>query len=672
MADNSKKYSESELVNLIEKHNQLYWQNGVPEISDDAYDLLVRELESINPNHRLLKQVHTPAVAASGKVKHKKPMLSLDKAYSLEELMTWAAKYARNSDELFLIQPKYDGISANFADGILATRGDGELGENITDKIELIELETEGYKGPLDRPVRGEIIIRNDDFKNLYSKIRRKDGKFYKNSRNAVAGIMGLKDITPMVQQGAKLTLIDYNMVSFSVKLANFAEKWTEILQEVESLPYPMDGLVIKLADQEYSDSLGMTAHHPRGQIAFKFSGVRKETTLLDVDWSFGKNCLTPVALLDPVEIGGVTIKHATLHNIQNIIDRDVHIGDTVTVERAGDVIPYIVESVPGENRKSCIITHCPSCSSELRREGPEIQCINPECPETKVQRLLAAVRSIGIERLGEPNIRRMMQTLGVNSLKDIFDLTVDDILKLEGFKQKSANNLFNEINSARRVEDFKVLAALNIRGVGKNVSKTILEHYTICELRKLNTEQLSEIDGVGPERAEALFCELRKQSESLDELMNAVTILQTKGASAVKRPTICFTGKMPEKRSYYEKLAAERGWEATSSVTKELLTLVANDPAAGGGKLKKAGKLGIEILSLDDWLKKEPVELPAPQEKRQKEGTDEELKTASETKEENERAFSDELPLFDIAQEMEKNDELFENSSEDGFLPGF
>jgi DNA ligase (NAD+) len=265
-----------------------------------------------------------------------------------------------------------------------------------------------------------------------------------------------------------------------------------------------------------------------------------------------------------------------------------------------------------------------------------------------------------------------MMQTLGVNSLKDIFDLTVDDILKLEGFKQKSANNLFNEINSARRVEDFKVLAALNIRGVGKNVSKTILEHYTICELRKLNTEQLSEIDGVGPERAEALFCELRKQSESLDELMNAVTILQTKGASAVKRPTICFTGKMPEKRSYYEKLAAERGWEATSSVTKELSILVANDPAAGGGKLKKAEKLGIEILSLDDWLKKEPVELPAPQEKRQKEGTDEELKTASETKEENERAFSDELPLFDIAQEMEKNDELFENSSEDGFLPGF
>jgi len=342
MLTEKNKHTEEELIALIEKHNTLYWKNGTPEISDTEYDILLRKLEAINPDHPILQKVHTPAVVTSGKVKHKTPMLSLDKAYSLEELLTWAAKYARNDNEQFLIQPKYDGISANFADGVLATRGDGELGENISDKIELIELETEGYKGPLDRPIRGEIIIRNDDFKNLYSKIKRKDGKHYKNSRNAVAGIMGLKDITQMVQQNAKLTLIDYDMVSYSVKFANFAEKWTDILQKIKSLPYPMDGLVIKLADKEYGDSLGMTAHHPRSQIAFKFSGVRKETKLLDVEWSFGKNCLTPVALLEPVEIGGVTIKHATLHNIQNIIDRDVHIGDTVTVERAGDVIPEL------------------------------------------------------------------------------------------------------------------------------------------------------------------------------------------------------------------------------------------------------------------------------------------------------------------------------------------
>ncbi|MCK5845315.1 MAG: hypothetical protein KAG97_11450, partial [Victivallales bacterium] len=428
----------AELAALVERHDRLYWERGAPEISDEKYDALIRRLAELEPDHPLLSKVSAPAVAATGKVRHDKPMLSLDKVYSVEELMTWAAKFARNPDELFFVQPKYDGISAIFADGVLATRGDGRIGENISDKIPLIELEEKGWKGPLDRPARGEIVIRNDDFKNIYSKITKKDGNPYKNPRNAVAGIMGLKEIDHMVAQKAKLTLINYDLVSFTVKLANFEQKWPEILQKIEELPYPMDGIVVKFADEAFAESLGSTAHHPRGQIAFKFTGVRKQTKLLDVDWSFGKNCLTPVALLEPVDIGGITIQHATLHNIQNIIDRDIMIGDKVTVERAGDVIPYIVDSKPGEDRKSCIISECPSCDSELKREGPEIQCVNAECPETKVQRLLSAVRNIGIERLGEPNVRRMMQTLGVNSLKDIFDLTVEDILTLEGFKEKS------------------------------------------------------------------------------------------------------------------------------------------------------------------------------------------------------------------------------------------
>ncbi len=419
-----------------------------------------------------------------------------------------------------------------------------------------------------------------------------------------------------------------------------------------------MDGLVVKLADSEYRESLGMTAHHPRGQIAFKFSGVRKESRLLDVEWSFGKNCLTPVALLEPVDIGGITIQHATLHNIQNIIDRDIMIGDKVTVERAGDVIPYIVDSAPGEERRSCIISECPSCGAELKREGPEIQCVNPECPETKVQRLLAAVRNIGIERLGEPNIRRMMQTLGVDSLKDIFDLSVDDILQLEGFKDKSASNLYNEINAARNVEDFKVLAALNIRGVGKNVAKSILEHYTISELRNLDIDKLSEIDGVGPERADAIFNELRNQSNSLDELMSAVNLKESKGTAGEKRSTICFTGKMPEKRSYYEQIAAERGYEPVSSVTKDLSLLVSMNPESGGGKLKKATKLGIKILSLDEWLKSDKKNPPVLTEK-----IEERIDILEEiTEKTGTKIDADELPLFE-----EGNVE-----SEDGFLPGF
>jgi DNA ligase (NAD+) len=604
--------SEQKLVELIEHHNKLYWEQGAPEIADTEYDLLIRQLQTINPNHPLITAVYAPAVATQGKVKHETPMLSLNKAYSLEELLTWANKFARNSDEEFLIQPKYDGISANFANNVLATRGDGVEGENITDKLTLIELEAIGYTGPLNRPSRGEIIIRNDDFKEKYSKIARKDGRFYKNSRNAVAGIMGLKEIDHMIKQKAKLTLVDYNLVSFTIKLANFAEEWTEILKEIEDLPYPMDGIVVKFADKVFAESLGSTAHHPRGQIAFKFTGVRKQAKLLDVDWSFGKNCLTPVALLEPVEIGGITIQHATLHNIQNIIDRDIEIGDTVTVERAGDVIPYIVDAERGKERRSCMITNCPSCNSILVREGPEICCQNNNCPETKVQRLLASVRNIGIERLGEPNVRRMMDTLGVNSLKDIFNLTLTDILKLEGFKEKSAKNLVGEIDTARHVNDFQVLAALNIRAIGKNVAKTILGNYDLSELRKLEVEQLSEINGVGPERAEALFCELRKQADFLDELLECVTITNTKDNDSPALPTICFTGKMPEPRSYYENMASDRGYQPVDSVTKELSILVANDISSGSSKLAKAAKQGVQLMQLDDWLKVQEVQAPA------------------------------------------------------------
>ncbi|NOY74658.1 MAG: hypothetical protein GXP32_02570, partial [Kiritimatiellaeota bacterium] len=347
-ADSTHTLSSAELAALIERNDKAYWELGEPEISDENYDALTRRLAELEPHHPLLSKVSAPVVAASGKVTHKKPMLSLGKVYSLDELMTWAAKAARGPEERFDIQPKYDGISAIFADDVLATRGDGAVGENISDKIPLIELETKGHKGPLDRPARGEIVIRNDDFREIYSKITKKDGNPYKNPRNAVAGIMGLKEIDDMVRQGAKLTLVDYELVSFSAKLADLERKWPEFVENIEKLSYPMDGIVVKLADAGYYESLGATAHHPRGAVAFKFSGVRKETELLGVEWSFGKNCITPVALLEPVDIGGITIKRASLHNIQNIIDRDIRVGDTVVVERAGDVIPHIVGSTPG------------------------------------------------------------------------------------------------------------------------------------------------------------------------------------------------------------------------------------------------------------------------------------------------------------------------------------
>ncbi len=607
----------AELAALIEYHNKKYWADGEPEISDDDYDLLVRALTAKDSRHPLLAQVQAPLVASSGKIIHKTPMLSLDKAYSLEEVIAWAKKNARSTQEKFIVQPKYDGISALWSDGILATRGDGWEGENITDKQVLIELETidgtrplSGYPGT----IRGELVIRNDDFKNLYPNIRRKDGQTYKNSRNAVAGIMGLKDIKEMVYQRAKLTLVDYRLYTWDTSLGQLPEDWEYILQKAEALPYPMDGLVIKFADEAYASSLGNTAHHPRGQIAFKFSGIRRESVLLNVEWSFGKHNLTPVAEIEPVEIGGTTIRHATLHNLQNVLEKDLHIGDKVVVERAGDVIPYIVSAEPGENRKSCLIDTCTVCGTKLVTELPELRCPNPDCPETNLKRLTAAVKNIGIERLGEPNIRKMMQTLSVLRLSDIFRLTKADVLKLEGFQSQSADNLLQEINAAKVLPDWKLLASMNIRNVGPNIAQQIMQNCSLAELREMTVDALSRIAGVGPVRAESLCRELRDQKEVLDELLSCVQITESAKDSTAEKPTVCFTGKMPEKRSYYENLAEDAGFVPANIVTGSLTLLVCQDTAEDSGKLKKARKLGVRIVQLDDWLNEIRTAAKVPQ----------------------------------------------------------
>ena len=695
--------SEAKLAAEIERHNKLYWENNAPEISDEDYDLLIRRMEEINPDNPILHKIGAPEVASLGKVKLNDPMISLEKTYYFKDapkgkksLMRWAEEIKRNNNELFLIQPKYDGISANYSNGILATRGQGSEDENVTDKVPLIELETHGYTGPLNRSVRGEIIIRNDDFKTIYSKIVKKDGKCYKNSRNAVGGIMGLKDISDIQAQGAKLTLIDFSLISHSVPYSNMEKEWPKIVEEFEALPYPMDGIVVKLADKQYRNSLGYTAHHPRGQIAFKFSGARKKTKLIDVEWSFGKNSLTPVGKVEPVEIGGVTITNVTLHNITMVHDNDWQIGDTIIIERAGDVIPHIIESEPGIERQNFIITECPSCKHKLEIDNKELRCVNPDCFEIKLQRILAAVKNIGIEELGEPNIRKMMTNLNVKRLKDIFNLTKTEIYSLEGFKEKSTENLFKNIQSAKNTTDYQLLAALNIEGIGQVTAEKILKDYTLDELRKMDSIQLSFIPDIGLETSTKLNKALIEKSEIIDELIETLNIVESKKnpqpnnlicfdfeTSKLKKPvkdyeallrmhnfnrvksvqiesnfylpenlevlvttrnkdsntriilkakefnipimspsewetslpevsnrnvianekTICFTGKMPEKRNYYEKLAEEKSFTPVDKITKDLTLLVAVDPNGSSSKIKKAKKADIKVISLEEWL---------------------------------------------------------------------
>jgi len=529
-------------------------------------------------------------------------MLSLDKAYSLEALLEWAAKFARTKDELLFVEPKYDGISASFDGRVLATRGDGEFGEDISDKIPLIELEAPGYTGPLDRPARGELLIREDDFRTLYASIKKKDGSTYKNTRNAVAGIMGLKDISAMLAQHAKITLADYGLWRREVPLSELASKWEALKEELAALPYPQDGIVLKFADASFRRSLGSTTHHPRGEIAYKFTNIKKDTVLLDVEWSSGKNCLTPVAVFEPIDISGTTITRATLHNAENVVSLGVMIGDEITVERAGDVIPHIIASSPGIFRRDPMIANCPKCGTPVIRRGPELVCPNADCPGTVLQQLAAAVKCFGIDNLGEATLQKLLDRGFVRHVRDLFDLTVPDLLTVEGFAKKSAANLIFELEKAKTVNDYQLLAALNIPGIGLAIARQLLTEHTISDLRTMSAEALSECPGIGPERAAAIRRELDSQSPYLDELLAAVTPLHAAKPDG-PRKTVCFTGKMPEKRSFYEKLARSCGYTPVDDVSKELDLLVAADPAATGGKLDKAGRYGIKTVSLEEFL---------------------------------------------------------------------
>ncbi len=616
--NNINNLTEDQLATEITKHNKLYWEESNPEISDIEYDLLIRRLEELNPNHKLLHTYFAPKIDISDSNRNSNivisetKMISLEKTYffdsapkSKKSLMDWAKDRARNSNELFLIQPKYDGISAYYDGNILATRGQGTSDQNVSDKIPLIELETIDYTGPLDRLVRGEIIIRNDDFKSIYSKIKRKDGSSYKNSRNAVSGIMGLKDIQEMLLQGAKLTLVDYNLISYSVTLSELPEKWPNILEEIELREYPIDGLVIKLADIKYRDSLGATAMYPKGMIAWKLTGARKKTVLKDIMWSFGKNNLTPKGILEPIELSGVTISNVTLHNYQFLIDQDIQIGDTLVIERAGEVIPHVVGHEKGTDRHSPFIDKCPACNSPLEVISVELRCTNPKCPEKIIQRLSAAVKNLDIEELGEPTIRKMTETLEVKKLKDILNLSLNDIYKLEGFKEKSATKLYNNIQNSRNTTDYQLLAALNITGIGQTFAKQLLKQHSLNELRNLTPEQLIQIDQVGPTMSEAIFNAFKEKDDIINELLSAVKISDTRNSLNNNIPTksICFTGKMPEKRSYYENIAKNEGYSPIDKVTKDLHTLVVADINSTSSKMKKAQNQGTTIIQLDQWL---------------------------------------------------------------------
>ena len=592
-----------QLENEIRAHDHAYWILHKPLINDPDYDNIVRRLLKIEPNNVYLQEVRAPKVDSQGKVTLAIPMLSLDKAYEFSEVLKFCKRTARSLTELYKFMFKLDGTSGCLKNKILTTRGDGFIGEDITHKLPFMNILTKG--DPED--VRGEILFTKSGFQKIKDIITRKNGEKYKNERNAVGGILTRDDLDPV----KILTFVDFEYIckefTYEEILSIDEDFWNSLIKDAKDSNFPTDGLVIKVSDEDYAKTLGATDHHLKSAISFKFENPHAWSVLRKVEFSPGKHDITPVGKVDPVEISGVVVKSPNLHNWKKIIDMDLQIGDLVKVERAGDVIPDITESKPGENRIPIEIPPCPACGSELVYNDPQLTCPNDECGGKLVNKISDAVIRIGIDRLGKPTIQQMIDTLNVENLIDIFNITFDDLLKLDRFGDKKASNLINEIQKVKSegVFEWQLLACLNLPGIGRSLSKDLLEDRSLSDLSNLTSDALEKIPSIGPERASVIDIGLLNNSDYLNRLITILPIKENK--KVIEGLTkICFSGKFPEKKIvYYGILEKIGGYEIMEKVTDDLDLLVVADSTAHSGKQKSAEKKKIAVIDIHDLMLK-------------------------------------------------------------------
>lgn len=593
---------QTDLELQIKKHRELYW-SGDSEITDEDYDLLIEELRTTDPTNYLLTEPECAEEidVSSNRVFHSIPMLSLEKKYTYKDVLKWMTSVARIPGEFFTFMVKYDGCAGRYYKDtkVLATRGNGQFGEDVSNKIGLIK--NVYFEDYIQDHTDGEIIISHDDFSKCA--LIKKDTTRYKNPRNLVSGILNLNDVST-IKDKVTLSFVTYDMVKVDVMLATFNEIFfNDLLDKARNCPYPIDGLVIKLKDSVYGMSLGSTSHHYKNAIAFKAPDTEHKTKIVEIILQHGKNKLTPVAVVEPTVINGVTITRASLHNAKNILDNDICLGDTAYLIRSGDVIPYITKTERGIVRQSPIFDKCHICNSELSYREPDLYCTNDDCNGNLVVKLYSACRSLDIDNLGEPTVEKMIYELNVENLVDILTLTYQDIMSLTGFKHKSATKLQQNIFGAiQGVEDWKVLTALNIQGIGKGIFKDIMSKINIDELLVTPPTDLMGLDGLGYERSFNIYKGLQQNINLLNELRSILNIIETKrGSGSTIRPKVCLSGTFPSPKDYYQKIANSKGYEVVETVSKDLSLLVTS--GAITSKYKKAEQYGIKIVDINQFL---------------------------------------------------------------------
>jgi DNA ligase (NAD+) len=657
------------LAKEIARHDRLYHDQDEPEISDADYDALVRENREIESRFPQLVRADSPskrlgAAPTTGlaKVTHAKPMLSLDNAFSDEEVCEFVGRVRRflnlPADEQVALtaEPKIDGLSCSlrYERGRLvlaATRGDGTVGEDVTANVRTIADIPQAIKGAPDLlEVRGEVYMSKADFEALNERQEASGGKIFANPRNAAAGSLRQKD--PSVTAARPLRFLAHGWGDLSEplasmqllamkRIASFGIPVSDLLKRCETveealehyrtiekaradLPFDIDGVVYKIGRLDWQERLGQVGRAPRWSLAHKFSAEKAETTLEAIDIQVGRTGkLTPVGRLKPVGVGGVIVANVTLHNRDEIERLGLRIGDRVRIQRAGDVIPQVVENLSrNEPREPYDFPdHCPECQSEAVAEEGEVdvRCTGGLiCPAQRFERLRHFVSrgALDIEGLGEKSIAEFIELGWLHSPADIFRLRAHraELLGREGWKEKSVDNLFAAIDAKRQPDGPRFLFGLGIRHVGIVTARDLLKCFgTIKELRRAALSdggelELASVQGVGPVVAEALHDFFREphNQQVLDDLLSEVSpqpFVSDARATEWSGKTIVFTGSLETMSRDEAKAQAERlGARAAGSVSAKTDLVVAGPGA--GSKLKKAGELGIRVVNEAEWAK--------------------------------------------------------------------
>lgn len=644
----------NELVALLNRYATEYYTSDNPSVSDSEYDRLYRELVELETAYPDQVLADSPTHRVGGKVldgfekySHQYPLYSLQDAFSREELEAFDARVRKEvAHPTYICELKIDGlsISLTYEKGILvagATRGDGSVGENITENLKRVKDIPLTLSEELDITVRGECYMPRASFDQV-NQARQENGEpEFANPRNAAAGTLRQLDTavvakrnlatflyqeaSPSTRDSQEKVLKHLGQLGFVVNpkrilAENIDEIWNfiqEVGQERDNLPYDIDGVVIKVNDLASQEELGFTVKAPKWAVAYKFPAEEKEAQLLSVDWTVGRTgVVTPTANLTPVQLAGTTVSRATLHNVDYIAEKDIRKDDTVIVYKAGDIIPAVlrvVESKRISEEKLDIPTNCPSCNSDLLHFEDEValRCINPRCPAQIMEGLIhfASRDAMNITGLGPSIVEKLFAANLVKDVADIYRLKEENFLLLEGVKEKSASKLYQAIQASKENSAEKLLFGLGIRHVGSKASQLLLQHFhSIENLAQADPDEVASIESLGgvianslqtyfaTEGSEILLRELREAGVNLDYKGQTVV-----ADAALSGLTVVLTGKLERlKRSEAKNKLESLGAKVTGSVSKKTDLVVAG--ADAGSKLQKAQELGIEVRD-EAWL---------------------------------------------------------------------